>query len=96
MKKIRRGEGVVGEAGFSISVGCVGRVLVLLANVKAINELLVLFQALLLHMAEAIAAGAGVAAAIIQAKTALWQPLKQTIASSNDMDKIYGALDDAI
>ncbi|KAL4580784.1 hypothetical protein LXL04_016986 [Taraxacum kok-saghyz] len=47
-------------------------------------------------MAEAIAATAGVAAAIIQAKAALWDPLKQTIASSNDMDEIYGALDDAM
>nr|KAJ0184920.1 hypothetical protein LSAT_V11C900505010 [Lactuca sativa] len=54
------------------------------------------FKGLLLLMAEAIAAGAGVAAAIIQGKTALWEPLKQTIALSKDMDEIYGALDDAM
>ncbi|PWA93457.1 NB-ARC domains-containing protein [Artemisia annua] len=47
-------------------------------------------------MAEAVAAGAGVAAALIQGKTALWDPLKRTIASSNDMDEIYGALDEAM
>ncbi|KAL4580791.1 hypothetical protein LXL04_016993 [Taraxacum kok-saghyz] len=44
-------------------------------------------------MAEAVAAGAGVAATVIQAKAILLQPLKQTIASSNDMDEIYGELD---
>ncbi|CAI9304430.1 unnamed protein product [Lactuca saligna] len=54
------------------------------------------FKGLLLLMAEAIAAGAGVAAAIIQGKTALWEPLKQTIALSKDMDEIHGALDDAM
>ncbi|KAL4580793.1 hypothetical protein LXL04_016996 [Taraxacum kok-saghyz] len=43
-------------------------------------------------MAEAVATGAGVAATVIQAKAILLQPLKQTIASSNDMDEIYGEL----
>lgn len=53
-------------------------------------------KALLVAMAEAIAAGAGVAAAVIQAKTVLWEPLKQTIALSNDMYEVYNALNEAL